>query len=267
MNSPGRFAGGGSRMALKGLASGIALCATAAFGGMTAVRSIDEGSRAGGGNAYGTTVTVSVEDTAPSAMILQEDLPEGWTVESATWNGTDFMPRQVSGGTNKWLFGLGTAPGAGTLRYVTRTAQAVERAYAISGNLAYLDGNVQVVAETAGDAVVLAMDGDSDGIPDDWEVKHYGTVSACDAKADTDGDGMTALDEFVAGSDPTDGKSFFGVGLTFTDGEPVVSWMPDLGTARSYMVEGRANLPDEGVWSAQTTPGMRFFRVRVGLPE
>lgn len=50
-------------------------------------------------------------------------------------------------------------------------------------------------------------------------------------------------------------------------GEPVVSWMPDLGTARNYMVEGKANLPDEGVWSAQTTPGMRFFRVRVGLPE
>ena len=125
----------------------------------------------------------------------------------------------------------------------------------------------QVVAETAGDAVVLAMDGDSDGIPDDWEVKHYGTVAACDAKADTAGDGMTALDEFVAGSDPTDGKSFFGVGLAFTDGEPVVSWMPDLGTARSYMVEGKANLPDEGGWSAQTTPGMRFFRVRVSLPE
>ena len=87
-----------------------------------------------------------------------------------------------------------------------------------------------------------------------------------DSDADTDGDKVSARDEFVAGSNPADGDWVYAK-LAFTDGEPVVSWMPDLGTARSYMVEGKANLPDEGVWSAQTTPGMRFFRVRVGLPE
>ena len=252
-------------MALKGLVVGMALCGTVAFGGMTAVRSIEEGFRAGGGNAYETKVTVSVEDKAPSAMILQEDLPEGWTVESATWNGADFMPRQVSGGTNKWLFGLGTAPGAGTLRYVTRTTQAVERAYAISGNLAYLDESVQVVAETAGDAVVLAMDSDSDGIPDDWEVKYYGTVAACDAKADTDGDGMSALDEFVAGSDPTDGNSFFCVGLAFTNGEPVVSWIPNLGTRRIYAIEGISDMLAPDGWTTKTNAATRCFRVKVNL--
>lgn len=245
----------------------MALCATAAFGGMTAVRSIEEGFRAGGGNAYGTTVTVSAEETAPSAMILQEDLPEGWTVESATWNGTDFMPRQVSGGANKWLFGLGTAPGAGTLRYVTRTAQAVERAYAISGSLAYLDGSNQVVAETAGDAVVRTADTDADGLPDDWERKYFGGATGGDPDADTDGDKVSARDEFVAGSNPTDGDSVFSARLAFTNGVPVVSWMPDLGKARRYLVEGRTNLLDEGAWSTPTTPGMRFFRVRVGLPE
>ena len=252
-------------MALKGLVVGMALCVPVAFGGMTAVRSIDEGFRAGGGKTYETKVTVFVEGKAPSAMILQEDLPEGWTVERATWNEVDFMPRQVSGGTNKWLFGLGTAPGAGTLRYVTRTTQAVERAYAISGNLAYLDGSVQVVAETAGDAVVLAMDSDSDGIPDDWEVKYYGAVAACDAKADTDGDGMSALDEFVAGSDPTDGKSFFCVGLTFTNGEPVVSWMPDMGSMRVYAMEGTTNMLVPDGWTTKTNAATRYFRVKVNL--
>lgn len=252
---------------LKGGLIGILMGTTVAFGGMTASRSIAEGFRAGGGNAYETIVTVSAEEALPSSMILQEVLPEGWMVETATWNGADMMPRQVSGGTNKWLFGLGVEPGAGVLLYVTRTGQAVERTYPISGCLTYLDEGGQVIAETAGDAVVRSMDSDSDGLPDDWESKYYGGGTACDAAADTDGDGMSALDEFAAGCNPTDGKSFFSVRLAFSNGEPVVSWMPDMGDKRIYAIEGTANLGDSGGWTTKTNADTRFFRVKVGISE
>ena len=248
-------------------AASVGMGVTMAFGGMTASRSIEAGFRAGEGNAYETEVAVSAEGAVPSSMILQEVLPEGWMVERATWNGADMMPRQVSGGTNKWLFGLGVEPGAGVLRYVTRTSQAEELAYSISGCLTYLDGGGQVVVETTGDAVVWAMDSDSDGRPDDWERKYYGGGTACDAVSDTDGDGMSALDEFAAGSDPTDDKSFLRVQLTFTNGAPRVSWEPNRERGRIYVVEGTSNLSDPGSWTTKTNANTRFFRIKVGFAE
>lgn len=267
MNAGACFAGGGGRAALPWLAAVLVVGKTVAFGGMAAVRDIEEGFLAGGRNAYETEVTVTVEGVVPSSMILQEVLPEGWTVERATWNGADLMPRQVSGGTNKWLFGLGVEPGDGVLRYVTRTGQVLERSYAVSGSLAYLNGGKQVVVESAGDTIVRAMDSDGDGLPDDWESKFYGGKTDCDAGVDTDGDGMSAWDEFVAGSNPTDGRSFLYVELSFTNGEPVVSWRPDMGKKRNYAIEGTANLRASEEWSTQTNSASRFFRVKVELLE
>ncbi|HXJ60938.1 MAG TPA: lamin tail domain-containing protein [Verrucomicrobiae bacterium] len=50
-----------------------------------------------------------------------------------------------------------------------------------------------------------AGDADGDGLPNDWE-QHYllNPLLAEDAQFDSDGDGMTNLEEFLAGTDPTD---------------------------------------------------------------
>ena len=259
--------GGGIRAALKWLACGLLAGGPGAFGSMSAVRSIEAGFLAGGGNAYETKVTVSVKDAAPSSMILQEVLPEGWTVESATWNGVDFMPRQVSGGTNKWLFGLGTAPGAGVLKYVVRTTQAEERTYAMTGCLTYLAGSEQIVVKTAGDEAVWTMDRDGDGLPDDWERQYYGGATACDATADTDMDGMTALDEFVAGTDPNNPASVLQAALEWTEGALDITWTPRLGNRR-YRVLAKKKMED-AKWEDVTDvadwqgEGWRFFAVTV----
>ncbi|MBI3879312.1 MAG: hypothetical protein HY301_04520 [Verrucomicrobia bacterium] len=46
-------------------------------------------------------------------------------------------------------------------------------------------------------------DKDHDGIPDAWEVAHgLNPFDASDAKADPDGDGLTNLEEYLAGTDP-----------------------------------------------------------------
>ncbi len=45
-------------------------------------------------------------------------------------------------------------------------------------------------------------DTDSDGVPDWWETAYFGNATAATATADTDGDGFTNRDEYLAGSDP-----------------------------------------------------------------
>jgi glucose/arabinose dehydrogenase len=55
-------------------------------------------------------------------------------------------------------------------------------------------------------------DNDGDGMPDDWEVAHgLNHNLASDASLDTDGDGFTNLQEFLAGTDPQDPASAMGI--------------------------------------------------------
>src|SRR5207253_9976348 len=59
------------------------------------------------------------------------------------------------------------------------------------------------------DVFVLRLggpDSDGDGMDDDWEMAYFGTL-ARDGKGDFDGDGRTDLEEFQAGTDPTDNGS------------------------------------------------------------
>lgn len=54
--------------------------------------------------------------------------------------------------------------------------------------------------------IVANEDTDQDGLPDCWELQYFGDLSY-DADDDPDVDGFTNLEEFVAGSDPTDWTS------------------------------------------------------------
>lgn len=47
-------------------------------------------------------------------------------------------------------------------------------------------------------------DTDDDGIPDWWEIEHFGSPEACDPDVDSDEDGLTNIEEFYAGTDPWD---------------------------------------------------------------
>lgn len=79
---------------------------------------------------------------------------------------------------------------------------------------------------TTGVQLVVLADADHDGIPDDWETR-YGLKPGdpADGVLDSDGDGMTNLAEYLAGTDPTDRSSYLkldgidaddsGVGLEF----------------------------------------------------
>src|SRR5204863_3541953 len=49
----------------------------------------------------------------------------------------------------------------------------------------------------------VPYDNDNDALPDWWEIKYFGNLGAA-AAADTDGDSLTNLQEYQAGSDPND---------------------------------------------------------------
>lgn len=92
-----------------------------------------------------------------------------------------------------------------------------------------------------------AGDSDNDGMDDDWEVAHFGNLNR-DGAGDEDNDGRTDLQEFLAGTDPTNGGSILRV-LTVTPmggGSTTVVWSTVFG--REYIVQYKDSL-DAPSWS------------------
>jgi hypothetical protein len=68
-------------------------------------------------------------------------------------------------------------------------------------------------------------DTDTDGLPDDWELQYFGSTATTTGTADHDGDGYTDLQEFIAGTDPTNALSQLRIlSLTLDDTNVNVGW-------------------------------------------
>lgn len=147
----------------------------------------------------------------------------------------------------------------------------------------FLFSAVSVTDPTRTDTVRLRLlrDDDQDGLPDAWEQQYFGSPANATAADDGDGDGLSNLAEYIAGTNPAD----HGSSLRITRVQPDAGWGVTLSwpsaTNRIYTVERALGEPVsfdplatlfgnplESSYhdSWPTNPPPIFYRVRAELP-
>lgn len=142
--------------------------------------------------------------------------------------------------------------------------------------------SVTTAVDTDGDAIpdIYDTDDDNDGIPDAWENTHGLGSTVSNSMQDADSDGMPNLYEYIAGTDPTNAASVFGIMsvsnnsgfivnfLTVTNRVYGVDWCDDLQWVD--WLELTSSIAGNGlgksVVDTNTAAGARFYRIRVKLP-
>jgi hypothetical protein len=111
------------------------------------------------------------------------------------------------------------------------------------------------------------LDTDRDGMPDAWELANGLNPLVNDANLDQDGDGFSNLQEYLAGTDPSDPRSFLRLDVTTGSGEVRLTFVAVAG--RSYSVLYCDDL-GSGTWSKLTDAAAqgtnRTIEVRVSQP-
>lgn len=123
-------------------------------------------------------------------------------------------------------------------------------------------GEVAVyVSSTNTVAAQKDADLDGNGIPDVWEIARFGAIGVQGAGADDDSDhdGASNAQEYIAGTDPTDSKSRPEITIRMNQGKAEISFLARaatgsgyLGKTRVYTLERCHNLAG-GVW--ENVPG------------
>lgn len=130
------------------------------------------------------------------------------------------------------------------------------------------------------------VDSDGDGIPDWWEMLHFGDLTTADATSDNDGDGVSDLSEYLADSDPNDPDNYLKI-VSHSHDLDITETILEITTTptRLYRIEYSDDLgiddpwtdsalglfaPDAGATTIRTItyPGnpRKFFRAAVVIP-
>lgn len=130
-----------------------ALCARTMGGTIGVARNLPDAIQTTS-TTFPVTLAVTVTGGAPNGTVVSEQLPAGWTLAGATWNGETFAPVLV-GGAYKWLFedatGSGRAVASGTLAYTVDTGGAGAGTYTFDGLAKWIDGGTEAQAAPTGD--------------------------------------------------------------------------------------------------------------------
>jgi len=98
-------------------------------------------------------------------------------------------------------------------------------------------------------------DSDHDGLPDAWELAHFGNLTN-NPSSDPNHKGASLFSDFIAGTDPNDTNDVFKVYITLIDTNEFVSFFGRLaegagydGMSRHYALESSSDLTS-GFWSS-----------------
>jgi hypothetical protein len=106
-----------------------------------------------------------------------------------------------------------------------------------------------VAAPSAAQSNALnSLDSDSDGLPDEWELQYFSSISDPQASpnADPDGDGFTNLQEYLAGTNPLDANSCLKIDVASVAGSTATIQFTAV-AGKTYSVLYRDN-PAAGAW-------------------
>jgi hypothetical protein len=127
------------------------------------------------------------------------------------------------------------------------TASSLQPGTTYTYRLAYrlTDGRRSPISEAA-TGRTWGSDENFDGLPDDWQALYWGSNPAKwpGALVDSDGDGATNLQEFLAGTDPNDASSVLRIQIVTADQERRITWNTQPGLL--YQLESS---PDGAAWS------------------
>ncbi|MCX7009832.1 MAG: hypothetical protein NTY53_21760, partial [Kiritimatiellaeota bacterium] len=99
----------------------------------------------------------------------------------------------------------------------------------------------------------LPADVDADQLPNEWEILYFGSDMAADAQADSDGDGLSNLQEYLAGTDPTTAVSRLAfINIAFVTNAVHLTWVG--GTNAWQIIECCQNLASNQWDAIYTNP-------------
>jgi len=145
-----------------------------------------------------------------------------------------------------------TDPVAGDQYY----AGPLQAAPSDSGTALYNLNPVHTNVNAYNDAVlgqIAMLDFDLDGLPNDFESRHFGNATFAEATVDSDFDGLLNLAEYIADTDPTDAASFFGVQSISRNESDIVVILRDSSVNRGYILEFNDGISGSGSWPTADT--------------
>ena len=142
--------------------------------------------------------------------------------------------------------GSGSYPEHAVVDIAADPAPAGQKFSAWTGDTGYVTDILSAATTVSMPALPITLtatyaerDSDGDGMDDDWETTYLGGLKQ-NGTQDSDADGKTDLEEFIAGTHPKDSLSVFKISRVTAGGKSVLSWNSVSG--RMYRVHWSTNL-------------------------
>jgi hypothetical protein len=174
-------------------------------------------------NPGGTDISGTLTSTANTNFRIEFFASPGGTIQGQYFIGSTNLSTNGAGNGSFTALHLAAAVPSGNV--ITATATDI-----IGNN----------TSQFSAPQTVSTTDTDGDGIPDNWENAHMLNPSVNDANIDSDGDGMTNLQEFKAGTDPKNPTSQFRISIVPNAGNYQIGFPSVLG--KTYRLNTVATL-------------------------